>query len=230
METTDFLQTFLPQLRHLFGERICFCGLQGSRSRGEHSPDSDADMVVILDALSAADIAAYRSMMRSLPAPQLACGFLGGREELEAWEPADLVSLCLDTVPLIGDLGCVMELADPRAARQAAWLGACSVYHGCVHNMIYSRRMDALQALLKNATFVLKAWWFARSGVYPRTLAELRETATSSEKQLLALYSDCRAGVSMDFDAASALVFAWAQTAIMQLSGNSAADCRDSNK
>lgn len=217
METDDFLKVYIPLLRQQFGDRIWFCGLQGSRSRGEAGPYSDVDMVVILDTLTAGDIADYSEMTDKLPEPQYACGFLGGRAEISAWEPSDLLSLCFDTVPIIGTLADVMKLADKKAAARSAWSGACSIYHGCVHNMIYEHEPKILEHLLKNAVFVIKAWVFARSGAYCRTLKELSEKCGQKERQILAFYKEDRNGIRAGFDRVSRILFDWAQTAVQQL-------------
>ena len=42
-------------------ERVRFLGIQGSRARGEASPESDIDAVVILDSFDVADAEPYRS-------------------------------------------------------------------------------------------------------------------------------------------------------------------------
>ena len=44
--------------------------------------------------------------------------------------------------------------------------GACGVYHGCVHNMLYEKSEDILKGLYKSASFVLQAVHFQRTGVY----------------------------------------------------------------
>ena len=55
-------ETFLQALNSSFSNRVWFVGLQGSYARGEATESSDIDLVVILDELSAGDIAAYNAM------------------------------------------------------------------------------------------------------------------------------------------------------------------------
>lgn len=50
-----------------FGPRVWFIGLQGSFGRGEATAESDLDVVLILDAVSAADLRAYSAMLDRLP-------------------------------------------------------------------------------------------------------------------------------------------------------------------
>ena len=58
---------FVDALQKTFGNRIWFVGLQGSYGRGEATEDSDIDMVVVLDALSPADIDSYNRVLDNLP-------------------------------------------------------------------------------------------------------------------------------------------------------------------
>ena len=57
IEITDWTNTFLNALNDQFGDRVWFVGLQGSFARGEATENSDIDMVVILDEISASDVA-----------------------------------------------------------------------------------------------------------------------------------------------------------------------------
>ena len=48
---TPWMEEFTAAVRAAFGERVYCIGLQGSYVRGEAGPDSDIDVVVILDQL-----------------------------------------------------------------------------------------------------------------------------------------------------------------------------------
>ena len=62
-----------------FGPRVWFIGLQGSFGRGEATAESDLDVVLILDAVSAADLRAYSAMLDRLPERERVCGFVSGK-------------------------------------------------------------------------------------------------------------------------------------------------------
>ena len=89
-DITMWTQDFLQRLNETFANRVWFVGLQGSYGRGEATENSDIDMVVILDELTAMDIQAYNKMLDSLPHRELICGFLSGKEDIMNWEPSDL--------------------------------------------------------------------------------------------------------------------------------------------
>ena len=59
IDITRWMQNFLQILNETFANRVWFVGLQGSYGRGEATENSDIDVVVILDALSAMDIRSY---------------------------------------------------------------------------------------------------------------------------------------------------------------------------
>ena len=119
IDMKDWTEKFLAALDDCFGNRVWFAGLQGSRGRGEAAEASDIDMVVILDELRAADIAAYSTMLDGLPHRELSCGFLSGRAEICAWEPSDLFQLYFDTTPIRGSLNELLPLLDDDAVARA---------------------------------------------------------------------------------------------------------------
>jgi predicted nucleotidyltransferase len=89
IEITAWTNTFLNTLNDHFGDRVWFVGLQGSFARGEATENSDIDMVVILDELSALDVVTYKAMLDTLPHRELICGFLSGKNEILNWEPSE---------------------------------------------------------------------------------------------------------------------------------------------
>lgn len=62
-------------------------------ARKEQSYESDIDMVLILDELSAEDVKIYDNELQDLPNRDLLCGFLSGINVLKSWERSDLISV-----------------------------------------------------------------------------------------------------------------------------------------
>lgn len=152
IEITEFIKKYMAALDQAFPDRVWFAGLQGSYGRGEATEASDIDMVVILDQLSASDIHTYDAMLDTLPCRELICGFLSGRQELENWEPSELFQFCRDTTPIRGSLDQVLSSVTSADIARAIKSGACGVYHGCVHNMLYEKSEDILKGLYKGAS------------------------------------------------------------------------------
>ena len=202
---------YLEALDRYFGNRVWFVGLQGSFSRGEATENSDADMVVILDELRREDLAAYREMLDTLPHREKLCGFLSGREELMSWEPSDLLQLYYDTTPIRGSLEDVRPLLDGAAVRQAIKLGACNLYHGCVHNFLYGRSENVLRGLYKSASFVVQAICLMQSGQYFRRMAQLRENLSTEEREIVDTFVHLKNGGGAELDTMSQRLLAWAK-------------------
>ena len=166
IDITAWMNKFLKSLNETFANRVWFVGLQGSYARDEASDTSDIDVVVILDELSAADIQTYNTMLDSLAHRELVCGFLSGKDDLLNWEPSDLFHFYHDTIPLVGSLDEVMAVMDESDVSRAIKIGACNIYHGCVHNMLHEKSEDILRGLYKSASFVVQAIVFKQTGKY----------------------------------------------------------------
>ena len=209
-DITLWTDRYIRAVKAAFGERIWFAGIQGSYGRGEAAEDSDIDMVLILDALTPQDIAAYDAVLGTLEHRELACGFLSGRAEIMGWEPSDLFQFCHDTVPIIGTLGAVLALVDSDAVARAVLIGACNIYHGCVHNMLYRKDGDALRGLYKSAAFVVRARIWQRTGRYAGPLGEAAALAEDADRQIVSAYATMRSGGPIPFAALSEKLFRWA--------------------
>ena len=147
-------------LQAKFGDRICFIGLQGSHARGEAGPQSDVDVVCILDELRLEDLAAYRELLQALPEPERerACGFVAGRAELWAWPPLDLFTFYHDTQPLLGRLEPLLPPIPRAAVEQALHVGAANLYHALCHSYVFGGHAGAsLAQRYKEAAFLLQA-------------------------------------------------------------------------
>ena len=212
-----WVNDFLNALDRNFPGRIFFVGLQGSYGRGEATPDSDIDMVVILDQLTAGDLSAYRRMLEQLPHREKQCGFLSGREELRNWDPADLFQLYFDTTPIRGSLDEIRHLLDGEAVDRAIKMGVCNLYHGCVHNMLYGRSTEVLRGLYKAATFVVQAICYRQNGVYVRNVSGMTGSLSTEEWEVVDTFCRMKAGEPIDLDAMSQRLFEWAGEWIRRL-------------
>ena len=206
-----WLDGFVAVLDKTFGERVWFVGLQGSYGRGEATEGSDIDVVVILDALCASDIAAYNAMLDTLPHRELICGFLSGKDEILGWEPSDLFQFYHDTTPIKGSLDALLPLLDGAALDRAIKIGACNIYHGCIHNMLHGKSEDVLRGLYKSAGFVVQAIAYKQTGKYTGKQADLLSVVSDGEKRIIETSLALKNGGAVDFDAMSETLFAWCQ-------------------
>ena len=218
IDVNDWINRFLKVLNDTFGGRVWFVGLQGSYGRGEATETSDIDVVVILDQMSAADIQKYNTMLDTLPNRKLICGFVSGKDELLNWEPSDLFQFCHDTTPIKGSLEEVVEVVDENAVNRAIKIGACNIYHGCVHNMVHEKSEDVLKGLYKSASFVVQAIAFKQTGNYVKHQKELRDVVSTDERVIVDTFLNLKNGGIVDFDSMSEALFAWAKKWISEMS------------
>ena len=216
IDISAWMQDFLQTLNEAFANRVWFVGLQGSYGRGEATKTSDIDIVVILDELSASDIQKYNAMLDSLPHRELICGFLSGKDELLQWEPSDLFQFYYDTTPIKGSLNELLTVIDDAAVGRAIKIGACNIYHGCVHNMLHEKCEDILRGLYKSASFVVQAIVFSEAGKYIKHQKELLSLAAPDEQAIVNTFMNLKNGNTVEFGTMSEVLLAWAKKQIIE--------------
>ena len=209
IDITSWMNVFLKALNENFGNRVWFVGLQGSYGRGEATETSDIDIAVILDELSASDIGEYNAMLNTLTHRELICGFLSGKDELLGWEPSDLFQFYYDTTPIKGSLDELLTVIDESAVDRAIKIGACNVYHGCVHNMLHEKSEDILRGLYKSASFIVQAIVFKQTGKYIKYQKDLLGVVSADERRIVETFLKLKNGEAVAFDAMSEELFAW---------------------
>lgn len=208
-----WIKEFTNKAEETFSDRVWFIGLQGSYARGEATDTSDIDVVFILDELRANDLKIYSDMLDTLPNRELVCGFVSGKAELYGWEASDLFQFYHDTTPIKGSLDGLLEKIDKQAVKRAVRIGACNIYHACVHNFVHEKSADILRSLYKSAVFVLQAVWFFETGKYIKSKADLQK-AINPPSAMMATAMQLKKGASVKFEEMSKLLFNWASTVI----------------
>ena len=216
IQITTWMEGFLKALHDTFENRVWFVGLQGSYGRGEATETSDIDIVVILDELSASDIQKNNTMLDALPHRELICGFLSGKDELLHWEPSDLFQFYYDTTPIKGSLDELLAVIDESAVNRAIKIGACNIYHGCVHNMLHEKSEIILKGLYKYASFVVQAIAFKQTGKYIKHQSELRDVVSTNERVIVDTFLNLKNGGTVDFNLMSEALFDWSKKCIAE--------------
>ena len=216
IDVTTWLDGFLKALHDTFEGRVWFVGLQGSYGRGEATETSDIDVVVILDELSASDIHKYNTMLDTLPHRELICGFVSGKNELLGWEPSDLFQFYYDTTPIKGSLDELLTVIDAAAVDRAIKIGACNIYHGCVHNMLHEKSEDILRGLYKSASFVVQAIAFKQTGKYIKYQKDLLGVVSADEQKIIETFLKLKNGEAVELGKMSEELFAWAKKQIVE--------------
>ena len=214
IDISTWMQDFLQTLNEAFTNRVWFVGLQGSYGRGEATETSDIDIVLILDELSASDIQTYNTMLDTLPHRELICGFLSGKNDILNWEPSDLFQFYYDTTPIKGSLDELLTVIDDAAVGRAIKIGACNIYHGCVHNLLHEKSEDILRGLYKSASFVVQAIAFKQTGKYIKHQNELLDVVSADERKIIDTFLKLKNGDAVEFDTMSEELYAWAKKLI----------------
>ena len=213
IDIKTWIKDFTEKVEQTFANRVWFIGLQGSYGRGEATETSDIDVVVILDELRTNDLKTYRDMLDSLPNRDLICGFISGKAEFLNWEASDLFQFYYDTTPIKGTLDLLLEKVDKQAFKRAIRIGACNIYHACVHNFVHEKSDDILRSLYKSAVFTIQAVWFYETGKYIKSKTELQK-AINPPSAVLTIVQELKNGASVKFEEMSELLLNWAKTVI----------------
>ena len=218
-EINSWLAMYMSAVKKEFDDRIWFAGLQGSFARGEATAESDIDVVLILDELTADDAVRYSRVLDTLPNRDLVCGFMSGREELLSWEPMELFQFYYDTIPLHGSLDELLQSINRRNIIRGIHFGGCGVYHMCVHNMVHEKDLQILKDLYKSAVFTLHGIGYLRSGKYERDRSALAECLRQREKDILKSFYELKnikeASIE-DIERYSARMLSWSSAVIRE--------------
>lgn len=211
IDISTWIKSFSEVLNKTFGNRVFFVGLQGSYARNEATEASDIDVVVILDDFSVQDTQTYNRLLDSMPHRELVCGFISGKNELLNWEPSDLFQFYYDTLPISGTLDELLPLLSDAAVDRAIKIGACNIYHGCVHNMLHEKSDEILTMLYKSAVFVIQAICFKATKTYIYHKNDLLSAVSSDERTIVEISLDLKNGKPLIFDKMSELIFNWSK-------------------
>ena len=213
----DYLQKLIGACKNSFRERLLYVGLQGSYMRGEATDQSDIDVMVLLEDFSAADLDAYRDILKKIGAYEKSCGFICGKNEMLLWNPLEVCQLRHTTKDLFGELKDFL----PTAARQDeinyVKLSLGNLYHELCHRYIHADREKntaAFRRTCKSAFFLIQNLHFLESGSFAVTKRELKEQVSEEDRAILEMaeYPD-----EFDFDTAFRRIFRWCQSAFVRV-------------
>ena len=215
MDIDAWMNDLIERLRIEFEKRLVLVGLQGSRARGEQRKDSDIDVVVIVEDLTANDLASYRSVIQRMPHAELACGFIGSPDVLAAWPRHDVFNLVNDTNVRYGSFDFMDTEFTAEDANLAARACASEVYHALCHTAVFDADMlpDILQGCLKSVFFGIRAKHFAQTGDFVNSRAQLLNLASSDEKELLQAYNG---NLQMDDQELASKLLRWSNSMLTE--------------
>lgn len=182
----DWLNELVAKLQNNFDNRILFIGYQGSYRRGEATPNSDVDMVVILDELNIEDLNNYRAIVKTMSYPEKTCGFICGKKEIISWPQGDVFQLLNDTQAFYGDLASLIPEIPLEAVEMSVRNNSANLYHMACHSYLYDEyRAQILIDLYKMTFFILQANHYIHTGKYIDNKKELTLNLTGVNKEIL---------------------------------------------
>ena len=105
----------------------------------------------------------------------------------------------------------MMAVVDAAAVNRAIKIGACNIYHGCVHNMLHEKSEDILKELYKSAAFVIQAITFKQTGEYIRSQKDLLQIVLPEEQYIINTSIYLKNGGAIDFEKMSQELFVWSK-------------------
>ena len=150
-------------------------------------------------------------MLDTLPHRELICGFLSGKNKILNWDPSDLFQFYYDTKPIKGSLDEILPLIYDTAVTRAIKIGACNIYHGCVHNMIYEKSEEILRSLYNSASFTIQAIAFKQTGKYISHQKDLLQIVSHDERVVVDTFLKLKNGGTVEFDTMSETLFNWSK-------------------
>lgn len=209
---TPWMEEFTAAVRAAFGERVYCIGLQGSYGPGRGWPGQRHRRGGHPGPAHPPGHQGLPGPFSCPPPPGRGLRFLSGKGELLGWEPSDLFQFYHDTTPVWGSLDELLPRIGPEDVDRAVCIGACNIYHMCVHNMLHEQDPSILKGLYKSAAFVLQAKHFGVTGQYLRRQGDLLPLLSPEDRGILeiSLALKKRALAEGELEPLSERLFLWA--------------------
>lgn len=221
LDIEEYIQDLLARLKDCFGNRLLYLGLQGSYLRGEATENSDIDIMVILEDMSAADLQSYRECLIKVGDYELSCGFICGKEEMAHWNPLEVCHLLHTTKDYHGRLVDYIPAYTVEDEKNYVRLSLGNLFHELCHRYIHAERernISAFPYTCKSVFFILQNMHYIDTGDFLSTKQQLLSAlADQEDRQALALAMRLKDGGEYDFDNAFSTLFQWCQRALARM-------------
>lgn len=217
LDVEGYLQKLIVACQNAFGDRLVYVGLQGSYMRNEATEKSDIDVMIILENFSAADMDAYRTILKNIGEYERSCGFICGRDEIMRWNPLEVCQLLHTTKDMFGELKDFLPQATREDEINYIKLSLGNLYHELCHRYIHADRkknITAFRGTCKGLFFLIQNLHFLESGTFAVTKRELKERVSAEDCVVLEM---AELPDDYDFDTAFRTLFRWCQSAFLRV-------------
>lgn len=216
----DYIRQMIEKLSDHFQTRLLYVGLQGSYLRGEATPDSDIDIMAVIDGLSVTDLDAYSTIVKSLPYADKACGFICSRVDLLNWNPLEICHLVNTTKDYYGELKELIPSYTELDVRNFVKVSINNLYHGICHRYIHGKAdytINDLAGTYKCVFFILQNLYYLQTGEFIATKHDLIPLLEGDSQRVLERSMELNKGICHAFDDSYELLFNWCQETLMEL-------------
>ena len=165
-----WLEDFVQALRAQFDERLVYVNHHGSWARGEGTPKSDIDTIVVLDQVEPEDLSRYREIVEQMPGRLGSGGLLSVAEAQQAGPPGEWLQLFYGGRALHGSLDGIRKPPSNGEIIDDIRIKASSNLHVARHYLLYPHDpkevVHRLAMPFKCCFFALQAWMFVQEGEF----------------------------------------------------------------
>jgi len=214
VDIQNYMEELLESLKKEFGKRLLYVGLQGSYMRGEETPESDIDIMIVLHELQVQDLDTYRTVIRSMAHADKSCGFICGKEDLANWNPLEICHLLNCTKDYFGTLKELVPAYTDNDIRNFVKMSVNNLYHEICHRYIHAdlnKSIAKLPGTYKGVFFILQNLYYLNHGKFVATKAELLQRLEGKNREVLERSVSLNNGGGYDFTESFELLFSWCQ-------------------
>ena len=216
----EYIDELIDLLKHAFGERLVYIGLQGSYLRNEETKNSDIDIMAVIDNISVEDLQTYQKALVSVGNFDKSCGFICGKADLEHWNPLEICHLLNTTKDYYGELKKLVPSYTMEDERNYVKLSLNNLYHEICHRYVHADRaynISKLPITCKSVFFIMQHLYYLSSGYFIQTKRELLQCVRDEDKTVLELSISLQNGIDYDFEEAFLVLFNWCQNALLRV-------------
>ena len=201
VDINEYTKRLTTKLKTKFGDRILYIGLQGSYLRGEATPDSDIDIMLVFDEVHAEDLNSYRRILSDLGEYERACGFVCGKDELLNWFPEEICHVLHTTSDIYGKLSDIVPNYSQKDVADYIKMSVGNLYHMLCHRRIHSeldKNVNKLPLAKRDIFFILQNLYYLEDNNFIEKKSEVASIVKGIDLQVWECFSEDVAYENMD--------------------------------
>ena len=193
VDINEYTKRLTTKLKTKFGDRILYIGLQGSYLRGEATPDSDIDIMLVFDEVHAEDLNSYRRILSDLGEYERACGFVCGKDELLNWFPEEICHVLHTPSDIYGKLSDIVPNYSQKDVADYIKMSVGNLYHMLCHRRIHSeldKNVNKLPLAKRDIFFILQNLYYLEDNNFIEKKSEVASIVKGIDLQVWECFSE----------------------------------------